>query len=64
MTDRYTKGVLTIIAVLLAVLVVQSVIQPVGAIFGIQKVAICDNYGWCLRAGRQDGSLPVYDMSR
>jgi hypothetical protein len=42
MADQYTKGVLTVIAVALVGLFIQSTIRPVGAQPGIQRVAICD----------------------
>ena len=44
MTDRYTKAVLTLIAVALVVIAIENAIRPTTAQFGsgIQKVQICD----------------------
>jgi hypothetical protein len=42
MIDRYSKGVLTVIAAALVVLVVQNAIRPSTAQDGLQRVAICD----------------------
>lgn len=43
MIDRYTKSVLTVIAVALCVLAIQNAIRPSPAQFGApQKVQLCD----------------------
>ena len=43
MIDRYTKTILTIIALALIVIVIQNTIRPSAAQFGgLQKVQICD----------------------
>lgn len=45
--DRYTRGVLTVIAVALCVLVVQNAASPAGAQTGnVQRVVICDVGGF------------------
>ena len=43
--DRYTKGVLTVIAVALCVFALQNAIRPAGAQFSVQRVTICDPNG-------------------
>ena len=42
MVDRYTKIVLTVIAIALSALVVQNIVQPVGA----QLASGCGNNSW------------------
>jgi hypothetical protein len=44
--DHYTKGVLSIIAASLVLLVIQNATRPAAAALGnVQKVAICDELG-------------------
>ena len=43
--DRYTKIVLTVIAVALTVLAAENGIKSANAQAGVQKVAICDQTG-------------------
>ena len=48
MSDRYTKGVLTVIAAALVGLLVQSAIGPSNAQNkGVSKVQICDAFETC-----------------
>jgi hypothetical protein len=47
MVDRYTKAVLTVIAVALVSIVVQNSISSSVAQSQIQRVQICDNNGAC-----------------
>ena len=58
MIDRYTKAVLTVIAVCLCLLTVQNLnIVPTAQASGTQihKIAICDMNGNCARV--YDGAL-------
>ncbi|MBR0646704.1 hypothetical protein [Plastoroseomonas hellenica] len=43
--DRYTKGVLTVIAGALCVLAAQNAISPAQSQAGLQRVVICDVRG-------------------
>lgn len=42
MIDRYTKALLTVIAISLVALVVQNLVPPSNAQSGVQRVVICD----------------------
>ena len=42
MTDRYSKIVLTVIAIALVCIVVQNAVTSLNAQTGVQRVAICD----------------------
>ena len=44
--DKYTKGVLTVIAVSLVTLCVQNSIGNAVASNGVQKIQICDSGGY------------------
>ena len=63
MIDRYTKAVLTVIAVCLCLITAQNFnfIQSAEAMGGIQKVQICGWDGDCAYVG--GGELSVYDSS-
>jgi SNF family Na+-dependent transporter len=61
MIDRYTKAMMTVIAISLVALVVQNLIPASNAQSGIQKVIICDPSDarncaklWPFRSGGND----------
>ena len=63
MVDRYTKSVLTAIALALAIIAAQNAIGPSVAQQGLQKVQLCDDLSHCIqlaatKSGDQHG-LPV-----
>jgi hypothetical protein len=63
MVDRYTKSVLTAIALALTIIAVQNAIGPSVAQQGPQKVQLCDDLSHCVqlaaaRSGDQHG-VPV-----
>jgi hypothetical protein len=45
MNDHYARGVLTVIAAALVLLVIQNVVRPAAAGNDVQRVAICDALG-------------------
>jgi hypothetical protein len=47
MTDRYTKAVLTVIAIALTVIATQNVLREAVAQAGPTKVQVCDAYSRC-----------------
>ena len=49
MVDRYTKSVLTAIALVLTIIAVQNAIGPSVAQQGPQKVQLCDDLSNCLQ---------------
>jgi hypothetical protein len=56
MNDRYTKVVLTVIAVALVGILLRGELRPPYAAGGITKVAICDASG--------EACLPLYNSMR
>jgi hypothetical protein len=49
MIDRYTKSVLTAIALALTIIAVQNAIGPSVAQQGPQKVQLCDDLSHCMQ---------------
>jgi hypothetical protein len=49
MVDRYTKSVLTAIALALAIIAAQNAIGPSVAQQGLQKVQLCDDLSHCIQ---------------
>jgi hypothetical protein len=62
--DRYTKVVLTVIALALVVLVGENAVRPVSAQSALQKVAICDERtNKCASVGQDPAGLVVYSRN-
>ena len=50
-TDRYTKIVLTVIAVTLLLMASRDLVGMAGAQSGVQKVMLCGRSGFCADVG-------------
>ena len=59
--DRYTKAVLTVIAVCLVIQTGDKIIEPAHA-SGLQKVVLCDESGSNCASLTPNGSLKVFNV--